>query len=132
MPEHVHLVVYPLKPKYETSEILKAIKEPVERQAVSYVNAPEWIPRITRRRGKRTESCFWQSGGGFDSNVIEPAALWQMIEYIHFDPVRRGLAERASDWKWSSAAWYEGSGSNGLAPDSIPLDWMDNKTRVVI
>lgn len=96
MPEHIHLIVYPLAPQYEIAEILKAIKEPVGRRAVKYLrlNAPQWIPRITRRRGKRLESHFWQTGGGFDSNVIESAALWQMIEYIHLNPVRRGLVAR--------------------------------------
>jgi hypothetical protein len=28
------------------------------------------------------------------------------IEYIHMNPVRRGLVKRAVDWKWSSASWY--------------------------
>jgi putative transposase len=30
------------------------------------------------------------------------------IDYIHRNPVRRGLVERAIDWQWSSARWYEG------------------------
>jgi putative transposase len=133
MPEHVHLVVFPLQPKYEIRHILKAIKEPVGRRAMKHLrqHSPEWLPRITRRCGQRIEAHFWQSGGGFDSNVCEPAALWQMIEYIHLNPVRRGLIERASDWKWSSAAWYEGRGSNGLMPDPIPLLWIDNETQAV-
>ena len=125
MPDHVHLVVYPLAPDYQIENILKAIKEPVARRAIEHVllYAPGWIPRITRQRGKRMERCFWQSGGGFDSNTDEPRVLAEMIEYIHLNPVRRGLVERASDWKWSSAAWFEGRGTNGLAPDPIPAEW---------
>lgn len=132
MPEHVHLIVYPRRPKYEVKTILKAIKEPVGRRAVRYLraHAPQWIPRITRRRGARIESHFWQLGGGFDSNIDAPTALAQMIEYIHLNPVRRGLVERASDWKWSSAAWYEGCGTNGLYPDQIPVEWIDSKPHV--
>ena len=42
-----------------------------------------------------------------------------MIEYIHNNPVRRGLVARAEDWKWSSAGWFEGK--NLLRPD--PLDF---------
>ncbi len=30
------------------------------------------------------------------------------IEYIHFNPVKRGLVERGADWKWSSARDYAG------------------------
>lgn len=109
--------------------ILRSIKEPVGRRGIKHLRQhhPEWLPRITRRRGNRIEAHFWQLGGGFDSNVCEPAALWQMIEYIHLNPVRRGLVARASDWRWSSAAWYEGRGSNGLVPDTIPPEWIYNK-----
>lgn len=55
----------------------------------------KWIPRITRQRGARTEPLFWQSGGGFDRNVHEPRTLLHMMDYIHLNPVRRGLVERA-------------------------------------
>jgi putative transposase len=131
MPEHVHLIVYPLHANYEIESILKAIKEPVGRRAIKYLhaNAPEWIPRITRRRGQRTERCFGQSGGGFDSNTDEPRVLADMIDYVHLNPVRRGLVERACDWKWSSAGWFEGKGGNGLAPDPIPAEWIETVSR---
>jgi putative transposase len=124
MPEHVHLIIFPRKRDYSTSAIRKAIKEPVGRQAVRYLVDlhPEWLPRITRKRGDRIERLFWQSGGGFDRNVVEPKTLQSAIEYLHLNPVRRGLVERASDWKWSSASWYEGKTAL-LQPDSIPPDW---------
>ena len=77
--------------------ILQAIKEPVGRRAVAYLeeNAPEWLARITRRRGARTERLFWLSGGGFDRNIWEPKVLMPMIDYIHENPVRRGLVAQA-------------------------------------
>jgi putative transposase len=126
MPEHVHLIVWPRRPVYEVSDILSAIKEPVGRKAVKYlkVSAPDWLPRITRLRGGRTERLFWQSGGGFDRNVVEPVTLMSMIEYLHNNPVRRGLAARDSDWRWSSAAWYAGVENCGLIPDPIPPEWI--------
>ena len=42
-----------------------------------------------------------------------------MIEYIHGNPVRRGLVLRAEDWKWSSSGWIEGK--NPVKPDPINL-----------
>jgi putative transposase len=125
MPDHVHLIVCPRPPVYDISVILQAIKEPVGRRATSYVarHAPEWLPRITQRRGRRVERHFWQPGGGCDRNIIEPRTLRAMIDYIHLNPVRRGLVERACDWRWSSAAWYEGLAANGLDPDPIPPEW---------
>jgi putative transposase len=127
MPEHVHLVVYPRGPRYEISEILKRIKEPVGRRAIGFLKdpAPGWLDRVTQRRGRRTERLFWQSGGGYDRNITEPRALNAMIASIHQNPVRRGLVARARDWHWSSAAWFEGLGSSGLVPDPIPPEWAD-------
>jgi REP element-mobilizing transposase RayT len=32
--------------------------------------------------------------------------LEEKLDYMHLNPVRRGLVTRAVDWKWSSARWY--------------------------
>lgn len=125
MPEHVHLIVYPRRTSYDGAQIRKAIKEPVGREAVAYLaaNSPGWLDRITRKRGDRTERLFWKSGGGYDRNVTEPGTLQAMIDYIHANPVRRGLVDRPEAWKWSSASWFEGSGVNDLRPDRVPPEW---------
>jgi len=119
MPDHVHLLIYPRRPDYDIRLILQKIKEPVGRQAVRYLkeSVPEWLDRITVRRGQRVERRFWQAGGGYDRNVLEPQTVLTMIEYIHANPVRRGLVQRAEDWTWSSAGWCEGK--NLLRPDPI-------------
>jgi putative transposase len=39
------------------------------------------------------------------------------IDYIHANPVRRGLVARAEDWEWSSARWYA-----GLRPVKLEMD----------
>jgi putative transposase len=126
MPDHVHLLVYPLWQVYDISVIEQAIKAPVGRDAVAYLkeHAPHWLPRITVRRGQREERRFWQAGGGFDRNVDEPRALHEMVAYDHNNPVRKGLCQRPEDWKWSSAGWFAGLEPNSLRPDPIPADWM--------
>ena len=45
-------------------------------------------------------------GPGFDRNLFSPAAIQASIDYIHTNPVKRGLCKRAVDWKWSSARYY--------------------------
>ena len=126
MPEHVHLIVCPQLKDYDIAKIKTAIKEPVGRKAIKYLedNNPEWLPKITRQRGKRTERLFWLSGGGYDRNIIEPQTLSQMIDYIHLNPVRRGLVERTVDWKWSGAGWFAGEPTCSLIPDRIPPEWV--------
>jgi putative transposase len=40
-----------------------------------------------------------------------------VIDYIHANPVRRGLVARVEDWEWSSARWYA-----GLRPAKLQMD----------
>ena len=49
---------------------------------------------------------FWQEGPGFDRNIFSKDAINGSINYIHENPVKRGLCLRAVDWKWSSARFY--------------------------
>jgi len=130
MPEHVHLIVRPRRQEYEIAEIRQAIKEPVGRAAIKYLrrHRPDWLARVTRRRGKRDERLFWQSGGGYDRNITEPTTLMSMIQYIHLNPVRRRLVQWAVDWEWSSAAQMEDVGTSPVALDTIPPDWLDGGT----
>ncbi|WP_435017575.1 REP-associated tyrosine transposase [Tundrisphaera sp. TA3] len=127
MPEHAHLIIRPHAPESTVAAILKGIKQPVGRRALLFIEAeaPHWLPRVTRQRGGRVERLFWQSGGGYDRNIVEPRVLMAMIDYVHANPIRRGLAKRAGDWSWSSAGWYEGTPRNELRPDPIPPEWSD-------
>ena len=131
MPEHAHLVVQPRRDDYDISVIRQAIKEPAARIAIKHirVEAQEWLPRIEERKGSHTRYHFWQKGGGYDRNVTEPETLASMIEYIHLNPVRRGLVSRASDWYWSSTAWFEGKGESPVPLDRIPAEWTVLKTE---
>jgi len=124
MPEHVHIIVHPRNEVYDIAAIRQAIKELVGRKGVEYLrsHAPEWLEKIRVVKGDRVRHHFWQAGGGYDRNAVEPRTLMQMIEYIHLNPVRRGLVTRAIDWKWSSANWYEGNGECPIKIDPIPRE----------
>ncbi len=125
MPEHVHLIVRSRNPDSPIAAILKAVKQPVGRRAFLHLEAeaPHWLPRLSRERNGRVERLFWQPGGGYDRNLVEPRALAAAISYVHQNPVRRGLVDRPPDWRWSSAGWYESEPRNDLRPDLIPPEW---------
>jgi putative transposase len=110
MPEHMHLLIYPRRPKLDVGRIAGQIKEAVARRAIAYLesHAPQWLSRITVREGARLRRRFWQPGGGCDRNVVEPSTAHQMAEYIHANPVCRGLVTVAEQWEWSSVRWYAG------------------------
>jgi len=122
MPDHVHLIIYPRARIYDIAVIRTAIKKPISKVALSWLreNDPQWIPRLTRNRGRRIETHFWQSGGGYDRNIESREALLMMIDYIHLNPVRKGYADRPEEWKWSSAGHFLGLSKSSLDVDSIP------------
>lgn len=127
MPDHVHLVLLPRQTEYDIAMIRRLIKEPVARKAIAYLrnNAPEWLKKLERQRGQRKEHVFWQSGGGYDRNIIQGETLLKIIDYLHENPVRKGFVTRAMDWKWSSAAWFVANEDIPLMPDPIPPDWLE-------
>ncbi|MCA9073804.1 MAG: transposase [Planctomycetaceae bacterium] len=117
MPEHVHLLIWPTQETYSISAILKSLKQSVARRALTFVreNAPEFQAKMEDRQPNGSVSYrFWQRGGGFDSNLTEPTTIWKTIEYIHANPVRRGLCVRPTDWRWSSAPAMEHGGRSQL------------------
>jgi putative transposase len=112
MPEHVHLLLVPLADTAEIAPILKAIKQPVARKATNYLRAnnPTWLEHLkVQRTDGRPSYRFWQQGGGYDRNIFTDKAAWAAVDYIHDNPVRRGLVQCALDWPWSSATWYAGA-----------------------
>jgi putative transposase len=48
---------------------------------------------------------FWQPRY-YDFNVWHESKLTEKLDYVHQNPVRRGLVARPEDWKWSSAPHY--------------------------
>jgi putative transposase len=119
MPEHVHVLVYPGDAADRMSAFLQAVKEPVARKGIRYLrdHASELLAQVTVPEGQRVRHRFWQPGGGYDRNITSIETLRAMIDYIHANPVRRGLVTRAEDWEWSSARWYA-----GLRPVRLEMD----------
>ena len=123
MPEHVHVLVFPRDPSCRTSAVLASLKKPVGAKAIRYLrtHSPEFLKRLTVVNENRSYYRFWQAGAGRDHNVYEPKTVHQIIEYIHANPVRRGLAACPEAWPWSSAADWAGMESPLLKVDrTIP------------
>ena len=111
MPEHVHVLLYPRGGDREMRRILAALKRPVSDAARAFLEGSgndEWLERLSVEYPSRRVFRFWQAGGGFDRNVLSEKTVPAVIDYIHANPIRRGLVARASDWEWSSARFWEG------------------------
>jgi len=124
MPEHVHLLILPRNRPYEMRRILAALKAPVSRAAKAWLQQSgnqKWLRNLTTRHGKRETFRFWQPGGGYDGNVWKTRTTEQVINYIHANPVRRGLVERPTEWRWSSAQAHAGVEDVPLTVDPVDL-----------
>ena len=102
MPEHLHLLIL-LALEDSLSRFVQDLKSGTAR-------------RINSRR--RTSGAFWQKGF-FDRFMRTPQEFLETLDYIHQNPVRKGLAEKAADWSWSSARAY------ARMESIIPVDFLD-------
>jgi REP element-mobilizing transposase RayT len=101
MSNHVHLVV-------RAGELpLAALMKPINTSYAAWKN----------RRGRRLGPVF---AGRFSSPLVEEEAyLLELIRYIHNNPVRAGVVERAEDSDWTSHRCYL-----GLRP--VP-EWLETR-----
>ena len=137
MPEHVHLLILPRDEHYSVSRILAAVKIPVARRALApreRAGRPSSAAHVRRQRpdalgvmrdaqpNGKIAYRFWQRGGGYDRNIVQPGTVHATIEYLHANPVRRGLAASPEEWQWSGAGHFVGRQNVPLIPDveSIP------------
>ncbi len=80
MPEHVHLLVSEPQ-KVLLSKAIQALKLSV---SVQSRQCPFWQPRY------------------YDFNVHNEKKRIEKLRYMHRNPVKRGLAQKPEDWRWSS------------------------------
>jgi putative transposase len=85
MPEHVHLLVS--EPARESLAVaLQGLKLSVARRART---RPFWLPRY------------------YDFNLQTDAKRFEKLNYMHWNPMKRGLVDRPEDWAWSSYRYYQ-------------------------
>jgi len=126
MPEHVHLLVWGLAKKEDVSELLANIKQPVSihvRRDLATGSSRLLGKLMVRERPGKVVFRYWQEGPGFDRNLFTVKAVQASLDYIHLNPVKRGLCIKARDWRWSSARYYESDGADQdeLLPTILPL-----------
>ena len=124
MPEHIHLLVCPRQADYSIERFLSALKRPVSWQAKQYLIAAQqqqWLGRLTVAKGSRKVFRFWQPGGGYDENVVQDRAVHEIVDYVHGNPVRRGLVDKSTDWVWSSARFWAGQRCVPMKMDPLVL-----------
>ncbi len=119
MPEHVHLLISE-EPKCTPSLVLKVLKQRVSRDLRKQRRrAPTGQMRLAFKEGGAELPRFWQPRF-YDFNVYSAKKIREKLEYMHANPVKRGLVGKPGEWVWSSFLSYE-KGGGGL----VPIDFAD-------
>ncbi|SHI62227.1 REP element-mobilizing transposase RayT [Geosporobacter subterraneus DSM 17957] len=89
MPDHVHLIIQPMG-KDNISDIMKRIKG----------NFSRYYNRIHKRSGTVFQKGF------YDTAIRDEKHCCETIDYIHYNPVKKGIVIEAKDYLYSSYKFY--------------------------
>ena len=99
--------------------MLRYIKGITGRRVIDYLKEKNFhrsLAKLQHEEWKRKHSySLWQKEKNVLS-VFSEVMFMQKINYIHLNPVRAGLVERAIDYRWSSARIWQ-----RCATDDEPL-----------
>ena len=110
MPEHVHLLVSEPE-RALLANAIQSFKIAVSRRSSA------------RRMLDGRRSALWQKRY-YDRNIRGHSDFVEKLRYIHRNPVKRGLAERPQNWKWSSFRHYATGEDCGV---EIESEWTARK-----
>lgn len=118
MTNHIHLVVQSENGKL--SDLLRDFKKFTARKILDTIeneteSRKDWMLKrfefACRSHSRNDKYQFWQYGN-HPEEVFTEKFLWQKLDYIHLNPVRAGIVEKASHYLYSSACNYVNG--NGL------------------
>ena len=116
MPDHLHLLTD--QPK-TSAEVLRYVKGLTARRVIDYVKEKNYessLKKLQHDDWKREHKySLWQQEKNVFS-IFSERMFMQKVNYIHLNPVRAELVERAIDYPWSSARIWQ-----GCALDDEPL-----------
>ena len=103
MPDHLHLITDgALKP----SDTLRFVNGISSHRVISYLREKHYTTSLAKlrdaKKARRHAYSLWD-GHSHLLPLFSESFFMQRVNYIHQNPVRAGLAERAEDYRWSSA-----------------------------
>ena len=127
--DHMHLLT---SCRSTTSEVLRYVKGITARRIIDHLENEGHFSSLAklRHRERNRNHChsLWQT----ERNVLpvfSEGMFMEKLNYIHQNPVRAGLSERAEDYRWSSArTWHRRSLENEpLLVDNDLIHWRRKK-----
>jgi putative transposase len=107
MPDHLHLLTDCPK---TSADVLRRVKGISARPVIDYLQEHDYqssLAKLRHEEWKRKHNySLWQQEKNVFS-IFSEAVFMQKVNYIHLNPVRAGLVERAVDYRWSSARIWQ-------------------------
>jgi len=117
MPERVHLLIG--EPSRGTpSIVLQVLKQPVSRRLRGKRRSPNGQLNLAFGRREDSSPRFWQRRF-YDFNVWSLEKRVEKLDYMHMNPMKRGLVNHLKDWLWSSFSFYSKRESGQIRIDPV-------------
>jgi putative transposase len=131
MLDHLHLLTS--RPS-TTSDVLRVMKGLTARRVIDYLKANNYLSSLAKLQHQKRERNYTYSLWQTEKNVFpifSEKVFMEKLNYIHQNPVRAGLVERATDYRWSSARiWHSCQSENEpLLVDEDAIYWRRSKGK---
>ncbi|NBL65399.1 transposase [Flavobacterium sp. NST-5] len=112
MSNHIHMVVQSKDGKL--SDLIRDFKKYIAKTILSKIQTEtesrrEWMLErfklATQNHSRNKNYQFWQYGN-HPEEIFTSQFMWSKLHYIHLNPVRAGIVEKASHYLYSSASNY--------------------------
>lgn len=103
MPDHIHLIA---EGALKSSETLRYVNGITSHRVICYLKEMNYSTSLAKLRDARKARGHAYSLWDGHSNVLplfSESFFMQRVNYIHQNPARAGLVERAENYRWSSA-----------------------------
>jgi putative transposase len=131
MMDHLHLLTS--RPT-TTSEVLRVVKGITARRVIDYLKENGYSSSLAKLQHASRERNFKYSLWQVEKNVFPvfgEGMFMEKLNYIHQNPVRAGLVQRAVDYRWSSARIWNGCSvrDEPLVVDKDSIHWRQSMGR---
>lgn len=112
MSNHIHCIVQCKNGKL--SDLIRDFKKHTSKKIIASITQEpesrrEWMlerfAKASKTHSRNQKYQFWKYGN-HPEEIYTEKFMWAKLDYIHLNPVRAGLVEKASDYLYSSAADY--------------------------
>jgi putative transposase len=132
MPEHCHLLIWP-SPLANPSQIMQKLSERTANFILRNLRenlAFRWCRKMLKRFElppsvhDQAHYRIWNRRG-YDMNLWSEKKIHEKLNYMHNNPVKRGLVAQPGDWPWSRRGGeiLLLDDSSVLAMDRLPSAW---------